>query len=77
MIIVCAVPPAVVSYYWSAALQRGAPSVRTAAQEPSLFGTGVMFYGIALLGVVSFAAANLMAGIGSSGQQSNGFFLLF
>jgi hypothetical protein len=76
MIIVCAITPAVVSYYWSAALQRAAPSVQDAASEPSLFAGGVMYYGMVLPGVVVWTMTLAMPGSGVSPPQSSGIVLL-
>lgn len=76
-IITAAVTPAVVSYYWSAALQRSDPSVQSAI-EPSVFTAAIMVYGIALLGVLTFGLAQFTPGAGSSaGQQQSAWFLFF
>ena len=77
MIITSAVTPAVVSYYWSAALQRSASSVRAAALEPAVIAGAVMIYGTALLGTLTFALLEFQTTIGKSENQSRGVFLLF
>jgi hypothetical protein len=51
-IFAAATTPAIVSYYWSAALQRRVPSVREATVKPCLHVGAIMSYGIALLIVV-------------------------
>ena len=50
-VLLAAMTPAVVSYYWSAALQLGAPSIRASATVPSVAMGAALNYGLALAGV--------------------------
>lgn len=52
------VTPAIVSYYWSAALQRSAPSVLHAVAWPSVWAGAIMAYGSALVLVFNLFDAN-------------------
>jgi hypothetical protein len=64
LIIVAAVTPGVVSYYWSAALQRSAPSVLQTATGPSLYAGAVMVYGSALVLAFDLLLGDYMANPG-------------
>jgi hypothetical protein len=76
-VITAAVTPGIVSYYWCAALQRGAPSVVVAATAPSVITSAVMVYGMALLGIVSFSMGMLGSSYGTSQAQQYSLFLAF
>ncbi len=54
LIFAVASAPAIVSYYWSAALQRGVASVRDATFKPSLYAGAAMAYGAGLLVVFAY-----------------------
>jgi hypothetical protein len=71
--------PAIVSYYWAAALQRRAPSVTDATVLPSLYVGATMSYGIALMVVGRFAYDEFEAAAfgGNGDQRAAGFFLFF
>jgi hypothetical protein len=60
IIFAAAATPAIVSYYWSAALQRGVPSVRNATFKPSLYAGAIMGYGTALTVVLSYVSGDLL-----------------
>lgn len=79
-IFTAATMPAIVSYYWSAALQRRVPSVREATIKPSLYVGAVMSYGIALLIVVIYAQGEFDAALlrkNQSDMRYVGFMFLF
>jgi hypothetical protein len=59
-ILLAATTPAVVSYYWSAALQLEAPSVRTNATSPSVFLTAILVYLPAFLSVACWFLLDLI-----------------
>lgn len=54
-IVTAAMTPAVVSYYWSAALQLKTPSVRISATWPSVVMAAALSYGVAFAGVLVFS----------------------
>jgi hypothetical protein len=58
VLIVAVVTPAVVSYYWSAALQRSAPSILRAVAWPSVWAGAIMMYGSALALLFKLFVAN-------------------
>jgi hypothetical protein len=60
IVFAAAATPAIVSYYWSAGLQRGVPSVRNATFKPSLYAGAIMAYGTALTVVLSYMSGDLL-----------------
>jgi hypothetical protein len=62
-IVLAAMTPAVVSYYWSAALQLKTPSVRVSATWPSVVMSAALSYGLAFAGVLVWFLLNAITRI--------------